>query len=281
MPALRDWKATSFYVYLILRWSNLQPELLFVILSLLGSLHRYSTWHSRFGTSAGNTVTIPPLTKHALCDILATAWPQLPPTSPAENTFQSDLPTLHLTISNFRLDILPTWGILHHRYFFMAALFQAEQVLIGQAGKYRILKQLQKAVWLAKYETSPYFITTITYVNKLPHRTQAHKDVIIKSVQGHPRVANERDVLKIFTPRSKYIRPLLDEIVDPAEPTTIVLSHLQSTLLQSSVRQKLSRTELKYVCHGVLEALAAMHSEGYVHAGKLCRWKHNRSILAY
>ncbi|KAG8161589.1 hypothetical protein KVR01_008576 [Diaporthe batatas] len=114
----------------------------------------------------------------------------------------------------------------------MAASFQTAQVLIGQAGKYMIVKQ-----------------------------NQAHKDVIIKSVQGHPRVANERHVLKIFTPRSKYIPPLLDEIVEPAEPTTIVLSHLQSTLLQSSVRQKLNRTELKYICHGVLEALAVMHSE--------------------
>jgi len=100
-------------------------------------------------------------------------------------------------------------------------------------------------------------------------RNQVRKDVIVKSVQGHPRVANERDVLKIFTSRSKYTRPLLDEIVDPAEPTTIVLRHLQSTLLQASIRQNLSRTELKYVCRGVLKALAVMHGEGYVHAGEL------------
>lgn len=106
-------------------------------------------------------------------------------------------------------------------------------------------------------------------IDKPPHRNQAYKDVIVKSVQGHPRVANERDVLKIFTPRSKHIRPLLDEIVNPAEPTTIVLSYLQSTLLQASNRQKLNRTELKYACRGVLEALAVMHSKGYVHAGKL------------
>lgn len=86
-------------------------------------------------------------------------------------------------------------------------------------------------------------------------------------MHDHPRVTNERDVLKVFTPRSKYIRPLLDEIVDPEEPTTIVLRHLQSTLLQASIRQKLNRTELKYVCRGVLEALAVMHKEGYVHAG--------------
>lgn len=84
-------------------------------------------------------------------------------------------------------------------------------------------------------------------------------------------MANERDVLKVFAPRSKYIRPLLDEIVDPAKPTTIVLSHLQSTLLQASVQQKLNRTELKYICRGVLEALVVMHNEGYVHAGEFPR----------
>lgn len=117
-------------------------------------------------------------------------------------------------------------------------------------------------------------------IDELPYRNQIHKDVIVKSVQGHPRVANERDVLKIFTPRSKHIRPLLDEIVDPAEPTTIVLSYLQSTLLQASTRQKLNRTELKYVCRGVLEALAVMHSKGYVHAGKLWCWQHSRSFFA-
>lgn len=88
-------------------------------------------------------------------------------------------------------------------------------------------------------------------------------------MHDHPQVTNERDVLRILTPRSKYIRPLLDEIVDPAEPTTVVLGHLQSTLLQASIRQKLNRTELKYVCRGVLEALAVTHNEGYVHAGKL------------
>lgn len=114
-----------------------------------------------------------------------------------------------------------------------------------------------------------------------PCRNQVQKDFIIKSVHDHPRVANERDVLKVFTQRSKYIRPLLDEIIDPAEPTTIVLSHLQSTLLQASTRQKLNRTELKYVCRGVLEALAVMHSKGYVHAGEFPQWQRSTPIFTH
>lgn len=100
-------------------------------------------------------------------------------------------------------------------------------------------------------------------------------------MHDHPRVTNERDVLKVFAPRSKYIRPLLDEIVDPAEPATIVLRHLQSTLLQASIQQKLNRTELKCVCRGVLEALAVMHNEGYVHAGKLLHREHATFISHY
>lgn len=32
----------------------------------------------------------------------------------------------------------------------MAALFYTEQVLLGQVGKYKIVKQLQKAVWHAQ-----------------------------------------------------------------------------------------------------------------------------------
>lgn len=82
-------------------------------------------------------------------------------------------------------------------------------------------------------------------------------------------MANERDVLKLFAPRSTFIRPLLDEVIEPAEPPTIVLSHLDSTLLEASIEKKLNRTELKHVSRGVLEALSVMHSEGYVHAGKL------------
>lgn len=93
-------------------------------------------------------------------------------------------------------------------------------------------------------------------------------------------MANERDVLKVFTSRSKHIRPLLDEIVDPVKPTAIVLSHLQSTLLQATIRQKLNRAEIKFVCRGVLEALAVLHSGGYVHAGELPRWQFSTPILA-
>lgn len=34
----------------------------------------------------------------------------------------------------------------------MATLYHMQQVLTGQFGKYKIVKQLQKAVWLARYQ---------------------------------------------------------------------------------------------------------------------------------
>lgn len=88
--------------------------------------------------------------------------------------------------------------------------------------------------------------------------------MVAKSVSGHPRVENERDVLKRFQSRSTYIRPLIDEIQDPAEPP-IVLRYLEEDLLDASIRKTLNRKEIKYVARGVLEALNVVHEDGYVH----------------
>lgn len=87
----------------------------------------------------------------------------------------------------------------------------------------------------------------------------------MKSVSGHPRVENERDVLQRFQGRSLHIRPLIDEIQDPPKPTTIVLSHLKEDLLDASIKKPLNRREIKYVARSVLEALNVLHEDGYVH----------------
>lgn len=91
----------------------------------------------------------------------------------------------------------------------------------------------------------------------------------MKSVSGHPRVENERDVLQRFQSRSPYIRPLIDEIQDPAEPTTIVLRHLEMDLLEASIQKPLNRKEIKYVSRRILEALSVLHEDGYVHTGEI------------
>jgi len=90
---------------------------------------------------------------------------------------------------------------------------------------------------------------------------------VIKSVQDHPRVENERNVLKRFQHRTPYLRPLIDEIDEPSVPVTIALQHLQADLLDASVVKTLDRRELKYVSRCVLEVIKTLHEDGFVHTG--------------
>jgi serine/threonine protein kinase len=99
-------------------------------------------------------------------------------------------------------------------------------------------------------------------------RSDVNETVVVKSVSGHPRVENERDVLKRFQYRTPHIRPMVDEIEDPSEPTTIVLRHLDDHLLQASIQKPLNRKEIKYVSRRILEALSVLHEDGYVHTGE-------------
>jgi hypothetical protein len=92
--------------------------------------------------------------------------------------------------------------------------------------------------------------------------------VVIKSVQSHFRVENERDVLRRFQGRTPYLRPMVDEIKEPLEPTTIVLKYLDDDLRHASDTKKLNRKELKYVSKRILEALSTLHEDGFVHTGK-------------
>lgn len=66
--------------------------------------------------------------------------------------------------------------------------------------------------------------------------TYNKQTVVIKSVR-HFRLENERDVLKRFQDRTPYIRPLLDQIVDPLDSPAIVLRHLNDHLLNASASQ--------------------------------------------
>lgn len=93
--------------------------------------------------------------------------------------------------------------------------------------------------------------------------------VVIKSVQNHPRVQNEKQLLKRFA-GSPYIRQLVDEVPDIPSPgfPTIVLKHLDDHLLNATVQRTLNRNELKFVSKCVLEGLATLHGEGYIHTGR-------------
>ncbi len=89
---------------------------------------------------------------------------------------------------------------------------------------------------------------------------------MVKSVRNW-RLQNECDVLRRFGPLAPSLRPLLDEIHDPSDPPAIVLKYYDSDLLAASNAQRLTRREIRQVARSVLEALAVLHSEGYVHTG--------------
>ncbi len=93
--------------------------------------------------------------------------------------------------------------------------------------------------------------------------------VVIKSVEGHQRVENERDILKQLKDRTPFLRPLVDEIEEPSTPTTIALRYLESDLLLETVKKTLNRKELKHVCWNVLNALKVLHDENLVHTGMI------------
>ncbi|PGH34406.1 serine/threonine protein kinase [[Emmonsia] crescens] len=126
-----------------------------------------------------------------------------------------------------------------------SSLLRLGQTLRGRLGKYVIAKQVQETVWLANDQTG--------------------QTVVIKGVQGHPRVENERDVLKLFQDKTPLLRPLTDEIEDPPDPTIIVLKHLDDHILNASIKETLNQKELKYVSRQILEALKVLHEANYVH----------------
>lgn len=92
---------------------------------------------------------------------------------------------------------------------------------------------------------------------------------MIKSVR-HFRLQNECDVLKRFQARTPSLRPLVDEVGDPSDPPALVLKRLDDDLLRASATKKLTRPEVKYVTRRVLEALAVLHEDGYVHTDMVC-----------
>ncbi|KAE8348116.1 kinase-like protein [Aspergillus coremiiformis] len=116
--------------------------------------------------------------------------------------------------------------------------------LMGKRGLYTVTKQLQESVWLAI--------------------AQNKETVIVKSVRNF-RLQIEKDILLHFQDRSPYLRTLLDKIEDPPGPPALILKYLDDDLLNASNTKRLTRFEVKYVARRVLEALAVLHTEGYVH----------------
>jgi serine/threonine protein kinase len=104
-----------------------------------------------------------------------------------------------------------------------------------------------------------------TSTNHPACRNLSGEKCIVKSIRGHWRLRNEADILKRYQSETPSLRPLVDDIHDPADPLSIVLRYLDSDVLTESNKKRLSRPEIKQVARCVLEVLRLLHKDGMVH----------------
>ena len=83
------------------------------------------------------------------------------------------------------------------------------------------------------------------------------------------RLDNERKVLEAVHDHP-YIRHMIDTTEDPP---SLVLKYLDENLLRISVQKRLESSDLKLVTRNLLEALAALHGNGFVHTGGILIFK--------
>lgn len=112
-----------------------------------------------------------------------------------------------------------------------------------------------------------------SYSNINNHRNESAQKVIAKSVR-HFRLQNERDILLRFQRRTSAIRPLIEELKDTNSPPTLILKYLDDDVLNASNKQRLTHSEVVFVARKMLEALAVLHDEGFVHTGVISRSLH-------
>lgn len=91
---------------------------------------------------------------------------------------------------------------------------------------------------------------------------QTKQNVILKTAPDFP-FRNECDILKPF-PNTSSLRHVIDEV---QYRPLLVLKHLDSNLLIESTTQKVQSSEVKHVAKAVLQALAALLEEGFIHTG--------------
>ncbi|KAK1983370.1 hypothetical protein LZ30DRAFT_816902 [Colletotrichum cereale] len=129
----------------------------------------------------------------------------------------------------------------------MVSLLDLGQNLRGRVSTYSIIKELHRAA-----DQGAVYLGT-------------GGKCIVKCIRGHWRLENEVSILRKYQATSPLFRPLEDEIVNPADPPSIILKYLDSDLRAESNRQRLSRSDIKKVAKSVLEALRILHRDGMVH----------------
>lgn len=65
--------------------------------------------------------------------------------------------------------------------------------------------------------------------------------------------------------RTSHLRPLLDELVWPADPPVIVLRHLEGYLYTALATEKPSGRGIRYVSKRIPEGLVILHDHNYMH----------------
>ncbi|KAK1579442.1 serine/threonine protein kinase [Colletotrichum navitas] len=156
----------------------------------------------------------------------------------------------------------------------MPLFFSIDQVLKGRKSTYTIVKELYRAVdegavYLARYDLT---VTAPPRVCLSCPRTpfnlildQNESKCIVKSVRGHWRLQNEANVLERYQSKTPFLRPIIDEIIRPTDPPSLILRHLDSELLTESKKKRLTRPEIKQVAQCILKALLILHKDGMVH----------------
>jgi serine/threonine protein kinase len=87
--------------------------------------------------------------------------------------------------------------------------------------------------------------------------------VVIK--RAPPHLLNiEREVLGVVQNHT-CIRQMIDNI---ESPSSLVLEYLDDNLLDVCSRKRLESSDVKVVARIILEALAVLHENGFVHTGQ-------------
>ncbi|EUC43626.1 hypothetical protein COCMIDRAFT_38429 [Bipolaris oryzae ATCC 44560] len=118
----------------------------------------------------------------------------------------------------------------------MPPLFKVDQVLRGHKSIYITVKEV--------------------------HRALDEAAVYVASVRGHWCLQNEADILGRYQSKTPFLRPIIDEVISPADPPSIILRHLDSELLTESTNKRPTRPETKQVARCILEALLVLHRDG-------------------
>jgi hypothetical protein len=111
---------------------------------------------------------------------------------------------------------------------------------------------------------SLYLLTNpILISNHLMNSNSQNQNVIIKTAPKF-YFENERNVLRHFQGRP-HIRRILNKTHDPP---TMILYHLDDNILAVCSKEPLEGQNIKYVAKRVLQALQALHEDGYTHTGE-------------